>query len=117
MFSPVLNIFFCSKKIFFLGGGGIKEEVWVIFLLWKFNDEGDARGTHRVRDVVSDSFSKHRSGEPGVDVLCIQVFVLAVEHERSCVTAQEVGEGTASHGETEHWPVLRGTRGVKGTEK
>lgn len=70
------------------------------------------KGTHRVRDVVSDSFSKHRRGEPGVDVLCIQLVVLAVEHERSCVTAQQVGEGAASHGETEHWAVLRRTHRV-----
>lgn len=65
------------------------------------------KGTHGVRDVVSDSFSKHRRGESGVDVLRVQVVVLAVEHECSCVTAQQVGEGAASHGETEHRPVLR----------
>lgn len=108
-----LEHFFLLQKDLVWGKKKFKMEVWVIFLLWTCSDEGDTRGTHRVGDVVSDSFSKHRRGEPGVDVLCIQVIVLAVEHERSCVTAQEVGEGAASHGETEHWPVLRGAQGLK----
>lgn len=71
------------------------------------------KDTHGVRDVVSDPFSKHGCGEPGVDVLGVQVVILAVEHERSGVAAQQVGEGAASHGETEHWAVLgRDTQGL-----
>lgn len=109
MFRPVLNIFFCSKKIF--GGRQSKRSNTG----WN-SAEGDCltqvtpKGTHGVRDVVSDSFSKHRRGEPGVDVLRVQVVILAVEHERGGVAAQQVGEGAANHGETEHWPVLRTDR-------
>ena len=64
------------------------------------------RQTHRVRHVVGYSFAKHWGGESGVDILSVQVLVLAVEHQRGCFAAQQVGEGFPHHGETEHRAVL-----------
>lgn len=64
------------------------------------------RCTHRVRNIIGYSFAKHRGGESGVDILGIQVLILAVEHQRGCFAAQQVGECTPHHGETEHRAVL-----------
>lgn len=64
------------------------------------------RWTHSVGDIVGYSFAKHRSGQSGVDILCIQVVVLAVEHQRGCFAAEQVGERAPHHGETEHRAVL-----------
>lgn len=64
------------------------------------------RLTHRVRHIIGYSFAKHWSGQSGVDVLGIQVLILAVEHQRGGFAAQQVGECTPHHGETEHRAVL-----------
>lgn len=66
------------------------------------------RYTHRVRDVIGYSLAKHRRGQSGIDVLGVQILVLAVEHERGCIAAQQVGKCTADHGETEHRAILGG---------
>lgn len=62
--------------------------------------------THMIRDIIGDSFAKHWSGQSGVDVLCVQVVILAVEHQRGRLAAQQVGECTPDHGEAEHRAVL-----------
>lgn len=62
--------------------------------------------THGVGDVIGDSFAKHWSGQSGVDVFGVQVLVLAVEEQRGCVAAQQVGEGAPHHGEAEHGSIL-----------
>lgn len=67
--------------------------------------------THVIRDIIGDSFAKHWCGQPGVNVLCVQVVILAVEHQRGRFAAQQVGERTPDHGEAEHRAVLRGRRG------
>lgn len=64
------------------------------------------RWTHGVGDVIGYTFAKHWGGQPGVDVLGVQVLILAVEHQRGRVAAQQVGERTPHHGETEHRAVL-----------
>lgn len=75
---------------------------------WPFWAGGAGRGgaSHRVGDVVGHALPEHRRGQSGVDVLGVQLLVLAVEHERRRVAAQQVGEGAAGHGEAEHRPVL-----------
>lgn len=62
--------------------------------------------THRVWHIVGDSFAKHRGGQSGVDVLGVQILVLAVEQQRRRFAAQQVGERFPHHGEAEHWSVL-----------
>lgn len=62
--------------------------------------------THRVRNIIGHTFAKHWGGESGVDILCVQVLVLAVEHQRGRFAAQQVGERAPHHGETEHWAIL-----------
>lgn len=71
-----------------------------------YNLISQLRWTHRVGDIIGYSFAKHRRGQSGVDVLCIQVVVLAIEHQLGCVAAEQVGECAPHHGETEHWAVL-----------
>lgn len=61
-----------------------------------------------VGHVVGYSFAKHWSGQSGINVLSIQVLILAVEHQCGSFTAQQVSEGTPHHGEAEHRAVLRG---------
>lgn len=63
--------------------------------------------THIVGHIISHSFAEHWSGQFGIDIFCVQIFILAVEHQCSCVAAQQEGEGFPHHGETEHRAILQ----------
>lgn len=63
--------------------------------------------TNRVGDVVGDAPAEDGRGEPRVHVLRVQILVLAVEEQRSSITAQQVCECLANHSETEHRSILR----------
>lgn len=116
MFRPVFSIFFCSRNTC-----DITKKTCVTHRIICFPSDvfcqkllssvcshviSPIRCTHRVWNIIGNSFAKHRSGQPGVDVLGVQVLVLAVEHQRGCFAAQQVGECAPYHGETEHRTVL-----------
>lgn len=62
--------------------------------------------THGVWHIIGYSFAKHWGGQSGVDVLGVQILILAVEKQCGCFAAQQVGEGFPHHGETEHGAIL-----------
>lgn len=109
MLSPVFNIFFCSRKICNATKKPIVRRIWTrypIVVPPQRTRSLPCFRTHGVGDVIGDSFAKHRSGQSGVDVFGVQVLVLAVEEQRGCVAAQQVGEGAPHHGEAEHGSIL-----------
>lgn len=106
MFSPVFSIFFCSRKICKECGGIHFYQTVTLSYHSSVDWFQHIRVTHRIGDIIGHSSAKHWSGQFGVNILSVQVFILAVKHECGCFAAQKVGEGFPHHGETEHWAVL-----------
>ena len=61
---------------------------------------------YMVRYIVCNPFSKNWCGQSRIDILCIEIFVLAVEHQCGCLTTQKVGKGFAHHGKADNGPIL-----------
>lgn len=64
-------------------------------------------GSYRIGHVVSDALAEHGCGEARVNVLGVQIVVLAVEHERGRFAAQQIREGLPDHREADHGAVLQ----------
>lgn len=74
-------------------------------------------GSYRIGHVVCDALAEHGCGEARVNILGVQVVVLAVEHERGRIAAQQIREGFPDHREADHGAVLRDNNNMRSDDQ